>query len=300
MAQPGASQHQRVTMPPDDRVLGETRWLAALIIPFLVVAVAVLYIWPNDTGDSFAWPIKPPMSAMLLATAYIGGIYYFMRVVLASRWHTIKVGILAVAAFASVMGLATIVHWDRFSHGHLAFFLWAGLYFTTPFLVFAVWLRNRNTDPRLPEAGDVILSRSVRLVIGVVGGLSCAVSLLLFLQPNVVIAIWPWTLTPLTARVISAMSALLGIAGLGIASDIRWSTARIILEAQALSILLILIAVLRARNDFDWASWASWLFVGWWGGLLLLIVGLYIGIEVERDRSERLGEAGEGSRNARI
>ena len=96
------------------------------------------------------------------------------------------------------------------------------------------------------------------------------------------------------------MSALLGIAGLGIASDIRWSTARIILEAQALSILLILIAVLRARNDFDWASWASWLFVGWWGGLLLLIVGLYIGIEVERDRSERLGEAGEGSRNARI
>ena len=93
-------------------------------------------------------------------------------------------------------------------------------------------------------------------------------------------------LTPLTARVISAMSALLGIAGLGIASDQRWSAARIILQAQALSIVMILVAVLRAWNDFDWASWASWLFVGWWDGLLLLIVGLYIGMEVRRNRGE--------------
>ena len=35
----------------------------------------------------------------------------------------------------TLLGIATVVHWDKFSHGHLAFWLWAGLYFTAPFLV---------------------------------------------------------------------------------------------------------------------------------------------------------------------
>lgn len=33
----------------DDRILPETRWLAVLIIPFLVVASILLYVWPNVT-----------------------------------------------------------------------------------------------------------------------------------------------------------------------------------------------------------------------------------------------------------
>ena len=49
------------------------------------------------------------------------------------------------------------------------------------------------------------------------------------------IAVWPWTLTPLTARVAGAMFALPGLVGLGIALDRRWSAARIILQAQAIS-----------------------------------------------------------------
>lgn len=41
-------------------------------------------------------------------------------------------------------GIATVIHWDKFTHDHVAFWLWAGLYFTTPFLVFAVWAANRG------------------------------------------------------------------------------------------------------------------------------------------------------------
>src|SRR5215217_1099677 len=53
----------------DDRILPQTRWLAALIIPFLVVAAALLYGWPNDTDKHFAWAIKPSMTSLMLATA---------------------------------------------------------------------------------------------------------------------------------------------------------------------------------------------------------------------------------------
>lgn len=37
---------------------------------------------------------------------------------------------------AALTGVATIIHRGKFSHSHLAFWLSAGLYVTTPFLTF--------------------------------------------------------------------------------------------------------------------------------------------------------------------
>jgi hypothetical protein len=131
----------------NDRVFPETRWVAAIIVPFLAVAFGILYLFPDHTKDLFAWTIQPRMSAMLLGAAYIGGAYFFVRVATLARWHWVKVGFLPVTTFAALLGLATIMHWDRFNHSSISFFAWAGLYFTTPFVVFLLWLRNRSTDP---------------------------------------------------------------------------------------------------------------------------------------------------------
>jgi hypothetical protein len=268
--------------PVQDRVLPETRWLGAVVIPFLAAASVILYAWPNDTGRLFAWPIKPPMTAMMLGAAYIGGIYFFARVVVARRWHTIKAGFWPVTAFASLLGIATLLHWDRFTHNHISFVAWAGLYFTTPFLVFGIWLRNRQTDPHLLAPDDVMLPRPVGWLIGAAGLATAAISLLLFLQPGLMIGVWPWSLSPLTARVVGAMFALPGLVGLGIATDRRWSAARTILEAQAFSIVIILIAAVRARSDFDPSRAATWLFIGGLSALLVGIAIVYVSLEAKR------------------
>ena len=63
----------------DDRVLPLTRWVSLAIIPFLVVAFAVLYPFPDDTGRLFAWPVKPAITPMILASVYLGGAYFFLR-----------------------------------------------------------------------------------------------------------------------------------------------------------------------------------------------------------------------------
>ena len=103
-----------------DQVFRSTRWLAIFIIPFLVAASAILFIWPADTGRLFAWPIKPTMTAMMLGSAYMGGIYFFGRVAFARQWHTVKIG-LPVTTFAGLLGIATLLHWDKFSQGHISY-----------------------------------------------------------------------------------------------------------------------------------------------------------------------------------
>ncbi len=50
----------------DDRVLPATRALSIAIIPFLVVAFVVLFLYPDDTERLFAWPIRPRMTPMVL------------------------------------------------------------------------------------------------------------------------------------------------------------------------------------------------------------------------------------------
>jgi hypothetical protein len=262
-----------------DKILLETRLVAALVIPFLLVAFGILYFFPHNTENLFAWKIGPPMSAMMLGAAYAGGIYYFTGVLLAKQWHRIKAGILPVITFASLLGIATIMHWERFNHGSLPFLAWSGLYFTTPFIIFIVWLRNRPQDPIQPEKDDIILPSGVRLVIGVVGAITLIIALGLFLFPPLMISLWPWTLTPLTARVMGAMFSLPGVVGLGIAFDQRWSAARLILQSQGFSILLILIAVLRDLVDIKWTNPSAWLFAGGLAAMLVGIVVFYLFIE---------------------
>lgn len=257
----------------DDRILSVTRWLSVVIIPFLVVAFAVLYPFPGDTGRLFAWPVKPEITPMILGSVYLGGAYFFLRAAMARQWHTVKGGFVPVGTFATLMGVATILHWGKFTHSHVAFWLWAGLYFTTPFLVFAVWWANRRRDAPATTA-ELLIPLRVSRVIAVLGGLSVLTALFLFLFPGRAAAIWPWTLTPLTARVMGAIFAL-GIAGLGAPGDRRWTSARILLQVAGLMLALILAAGLRASSELDPSNAMTWLIGIGFAGLLAAIVVLY-------------------------
>lgn len=263
----------------ENKILPETRWVAALVIPFLVVAFVILFFFPAQTESLFAWKIQPSMSAMMLAAAYAGGIVFFTGVLRLKKWHKIKVGFLPVLSFASLLGIATILHWDKFTAGHISFFAWASLYFTTPFIVLTVWLRNRNQDTGKLEDHDIIVPSIVRIMIGFMGAVTLVISLILFVQPETMIGLWPWTLTPLTARVMGAMFSLPGLVGLGIAFDQRWSSAKLILQSQGFSILLILVAAIRALGDFDWANIGSWFFVGGLGFMLVSFIILLVVME---------------------
>ncbi|MFN2606307.1 MAG: hypothetical protein ABR511_00220 [Acidimicrobiales bacterium] len=269
----------------DDAVLPATRTLSAVIVPFLVVAFVVLYGFPRHTHRLFAWTIAPPMTPMTLGAVYLGGAYFFVRAFRATEWHTVKAGFVAVGTFATLMGVATILHWDRFNHRHVAFWLWAGLYFTTPFLVWGVWWANRRRGT-LTGPDDVVLPPMARLGMALTGALAVVAGLFLFLLPRRAIDVWPWTLTPLTARVLGAIF-MLGIAQLGVLTDPRWTAARIMLEVQVLMLALILLAAARASGDFDAANAMTWLLLG--GFLVATLSAAALSVAMARAAASRGG-----------
>jgi hypothetical protein len=252
----------------DDRVLGSTRALAAFIAPFLLVAFVILYLFPGDTKRLWSWTIQAQLTSMVLASAYLGGCYFFLRVLRERRWAAIQAGFLPVALFASLLGITTILHWDKFNHGSVAFWVWTGLYFTAPFLVIAAWIANRRYAAGLgPD--DVFLGRATRAVIAALGALSLLTGIVLFVAPAWAATWWAWPLTPLTARVVGATFCL-GGAGLAVVVDGRWIAVRLLIEVQLIMVVLMLLAAFRARDELFTDRPVTWLLGA---GFVALLVG---------------------------
>jgi hypothetical protein len=266
----------------DDRVLRGTRLLSAFIAPFLIVAFVVLYGFPAQTQRLFAWTMRPTMTPMVLASAYLGGFYFFVRALWTRRWATLRLGLLSVALFATLLGVATIIHWDRFNHQHFAFWLWAGLYFTAPVLVVLAYIANRRSAAP-PQPGEPRLGAVSRWVVGLVGVAALATGVTMFLAPGPMIAIWPWSLTPLTARVVGAIFCL-GAAGVGALVDPRWLSIRLMVQVEALMIALMLVAVLRASGEFATDRPLTWFMLVGFVGVLLGSAYLWYAFEVAAKR----------------
>ena len=246
--------------------------LGVFIVPFLLVAFPLLYFFPNDTGNWWAWGIHPSMTALIMGAGYIAGAYFFVRVAGATRWHRVHLGFLPITAFTAFLGVATIIYWDWFDHDHVAFWIWTVLYFTTPFLVPLAWLRNRRTDPgALESADDRCLPRAGRSVLVGAGLGQFGVAVVLIASPSTMVDIWPWTIDSLAAATLGAWFALPGVTALMMGIDGRWSAIRITLESQLIGLALILLATARAWEQFDKSNALSYAFAG---GIAFLLVGL--------------------------
>jgi hypothetical protein len=151
------------------------------------------------------------------------------------------------------------------------------LYFTTPFVVFAVFCLNQREYPTATDA-ELKLTPAAAHAIVVGGGLSVLMSAFLYLLPYRAIGIWPWHLTPLTARMLGAVFAL-GLAGLGAVRERRWSSARILFQVEGIMLLLILVAGVRAHDQFDASKALTWLFTAGFVSTALATVICYVGME---------------------
>ena len=220
---------------------------------------------------------------MIMGAGYIAGAYFFARVVMESRFHRVHVGFLPVTAFTIFMAAGSFLHLDRFLQDHVAFWIWMGLYVTTPILVPLAWLANRRTDPGTPEPGEARLGSRLRGVLLGVGGFQTIVALALLLWPQAMIDAWPWMLTPLTAQTLGGWFALPGITAIMMGLDGRPSAIRITLQSQVIGLALILVAIARDWSSIDSSNPLALVLVA---GLAALLAGL-LALDVHMRRGAR-------------
>ncbi len=234
---------------PDDRMLGATRTVAVLVAPILLAAGVILYGFPAATEQLWAWPMGPEATALAVGGGYLAGALLFLRAVRESHWHRVALVFPAATVLTVLLLVATLQHWELFSHGHPSFWAWFIVYTVTPVLLPAIWVVNRRRDPGTPLPGTPLVPRAVRLVVGALGSLQLVVALVFFVAPETAIAIWPWTLSALTTRTIAAFLAFIGVLWLAFLIEARWSALRLHVEAATLGLLLVGLGAMRSTGD---------------------------------------------------
>jgi hypothetical protein len=226
-----------------------TRAVAGFLVLILVDAAQLLEFYPERTETLWAWTIQPPLTAMLLGSVYLAGTYFFARVLFGAPWEQVAAGFPAIALFVWMAAIATALHLDRFHDDSLPFAAWAALYITTPLLVPYLYLRNRSRLVR-----GTPLPRTLRVAFVVTGAAIVSLSLVLYVVPSVAIDNWAWTLTPLTARITATVLALYGATWLAVALSGTRAGAVIPLQAHALGLAVLLVAVARGEEAIDWGN----------------------------------------------
>ena len=126
---------------------------------------------------------------------------------------------------------------------------------------------NRKRASR-PAVGDLLVGRPAQWVIAAAGVLALCFGISFYITPTSVDDIWPWAVTPLTGRVLAAILAL-GLAGIFVIWDPRWSAVRLMLQVESLMLALILVAAGRAHDEFDSGATSTWVFLFGFVGALI-------------------------------
>lgn len=260
----------------DDGVRPLTLAVAVLVLPFLAAAFLLLYFLPTDTERLFAWTIQPPLTAMVLASAYAGGIWFFTQVLRQRRWHRVRHGFPGALLFATLLAIATALHWDRFHPGHISFITWATLYLVTPVLLLSALVVNWRADTGRRDAVDTTIPWPARILLAAFGVASLATGLVLFIVPTAAIGSWAWDLTPLTARVVGTVLTLPGSVHLWLLVDGRWSAFRCIFQAQMVSLVFLNLALLICRDQLLWENPITLPVVGVLVAAIVVYTWLYV------------------------
>jgi hypothetical protein len=258
------------------------RELRILLFAFMALAFGafiLLFVLSEHTDDWFSWTIKPPLTAAFLGASYLGAFILFAWTARRGDWESARAALVPVTVIALLLLVATIIHEDRF-HDDLFGWFWRIVYLLTPVAIAAALahqLRPRSRGRRAP-AGDLPEPRSplpagLRALLLFQGITMLAIGVYMFVAPESADALWPWDLTPLTARAVGSFVTGFGVSALHAtaANDLtRFSGAA---AAYAGLAAMQLVAVVRYPDDMTGSDVDTALYVAFLFSVLL--AGLY-------------------------
>jgi hypothetical protein len=237
-----------------------------------------LFVFSESTDRFFAWTINPPLTAAFLGAAYWAS---FAMEFLAARkriWAHARIAVPAVLIFTGLTLIVTLIHLDRFHLNHPNFITrgaaWAWLIvyaIVPPIMGVLLYLQLRAPGGDPPR--QTSLPTWVRAMLAVHALIMIPLGLGLMFVPEAMLGLWPWSLTPLTARAISAWSLALGIAAAHSIWENDWARVHVATASYTVFSVFELIALIRYPGDVNWASPAAWIFVLFL--ISVLVVGLY-------------------------
>ena len=258
-----------------------TKVLLGVFVALTALATNQLYVLGEHTDQWFAWTIRPPLTAAFLGGGYGAGLLLVLLALRTHAWAHARVPVITVLIFTALTLAATLLHTDRFHFGaggaiaRFAAWFWFGVYLVVPVALTLLAVRQQRMpgeDPERRQPMPVWLA----IVLTAQGAVMLAVGIALFVSPTTAVTLWPWPLTPLTARVTAAWLVAFGVAAMLALWERDLERLEIAAVAYTAFGVLQLLALVRYGEQVRWGSAAATAYlavlvtvpptgaVGWW------------------------------------
>jgi hypothetical protein len=256
--------------PADVRVkplAPETRLGLLILGAQLVVIGLPLVVLSGETDTYFSWTIQPPLTAAFLGACYWGSCVLVLLSAQRPAWAHARVVLPGIVVAGCFLLLATLLHLDRFHMDAVTGWVWLVLYVLLPPAALVLFLRQRGvpgSEPRRrnPMPRWAVLGLTAQAVLLLTAGAA------LFVVPNDAAVLWPWTLTPLTARATGAWLMAISASAFHAAWEADWERIRAGMLGYAAIAVLQLIAIARFADTPDWDDPSAWVLVLLLGAML--------------------------------
>ncbi len=254
-------------------VIAPLRWFFRIAAVLALIAGLQLFAGAAETDRFFSWTIEPPLTAAFLGAAYWAAFVLLAWAAVQESWSYARTVIPPVFTIALLLLVATLLHLDKFDLDSLFGWFWLSVYvLVVPFLAIALAAQARRA-PAVQRVGERIRPW-LRAALSVQAALMLFVGAALFALGDEAADLWPWPLTPLTARAVGAFMAGFGVAAAFAVRDDDLARLRGCALAYAALGALELAAVAIQSDDVDaggahvagyLALWVSVLAVGAYG-----------------------------------
>ena len=233
-------------------------WLVVEVF-FGLTAILSAFLRPEDTAATFAWPITPVVMAAFFGAFYVAAGSLFVLGLFTRRWQTLRVIVIPSVAFTAVMLLTTFLHWDKFSHGSLPFYVWFASYLLPPPIFLLLYRKQQRGALAAGQGLARPLPGPIRRFLRVNGLILTGLALLGYLLPSLMQSVAPWALTPLTARTLCGWLVALGLLQVWMDREGEWSRVRLGTAMLLLLPAALAIQLARFSGEVQWSNLALWL-----------------------------------------
>ena len=247
---------------------GELRVVLAAFAVLALTAGFLLFPLAEETDRFFSWTIKPPLTAAFLGAAYWAAFVLLGWTARRRTWEEAVPTMVPVTAIAVLLLAATLAHLDKFDLDSLFGWFWLVVYCALPALLGVLIWRQLAVPPEPRELTFTPVPGVLRAVLAAQAVAMLGLGIALWVSPSSADTIWPWLLTPLTARAVGSFLIGFGAAVAFAATDNRIERFRGSAYAYAALGALELLAAAVFSADFD--DGEAWAFAAFAASVLLV------------------------------
>jgi hypothetical protein len=231
---------------------------------FVLVGLFALWVgaWgfaaPAEVERALPWSVTP-LHARFIAAIYLAGLLAMVWSTFAQSIAEVRIPLALASLWTGALLLVSMLHLGEFDFAKPQVAFWMAAYAVFP--LWGGWLYFRRgaaaAAPRRSPADPALL---------LVAALCLVLAAALFLAPGLMVAAWPWKVSPLLARIYAGPFFAYGVCAFMLAREARPEARRIVLASMLAFTLLALLASLLHLRVFRFDGPAAWV---WFGGFVL-------------------------------